>query len=181
MYVVKNEGSWFLFTKSNYLLNRALLNRGLGVLLAGQLLYIAQVAYTHIGTDWLVSLLKSMDELLGTFLCNSTSLQQQLVQQGMNVSPILFISIHICMQSQGVVFVVVVVLLFISQMVFLTFVMGDGLQCKQSDPPKKDKMDDVDTKVKQNLMFAHNIQQYTSLVVDLFTTLLNAKLIKIIF
>ena len=34
---------------------------------------------------------------------------------------------------------------------------GDGLQCKQSDPPKKDKMDDVDTKVKQNLMFTHNI------------------------
>ena len=31
MYVVKNEGSWVLFTKSNYLLNRALLNRGLGV------------------------------------------------------------------------------------------------------------------------------------------------------
>ena len=31
-YVVKNEGSWVLFTKSNYLLNRALLNRGLGVL-----------------------------------------------------------------------------------------------------------------------------------------------------
>ena len=30
-YVVKNEGSWVLFTKSNYLLNRALLNRGLGV------------------------------------------------------------------------------------------------------------------------------------------------------
>ena len=35
MYVVKNEGSWVLFTKSNYLLNRALLNRGLGVLLNG--------------------------------------------------------------------------------------------------------------------------------------------------
>ena len=33
MYVVKNEGSWVLFTKSNYLLNRALLNRGLGVLI----------------------------------------------------------------------------------------------------------------------------------------------------
>ena len=32
MYVVKNEGSWVLFTKSNYLLNRALLNQGLGVL-----------------------------------------------------------------------------------------------------------------------------------------------------
>ena len=31
MYVVKNEGSWVLFTQSNYLLNRALLNRGLGV------------------------------------------------------------------------------------------------------------------------------------------------------
>ena len=31
MYVVKNEGSWVLFTKSNYLLNRALLNRGLVV------------------------------------------------------------------------------------------------------------------------------------------------------
>ena len=30
-YVVKNDGSWVLFTKSNYLLNRALLNRGLGV------------------------------------------------------------------------------------------------------------------------------------------------------
>ena len=36
MYVVKNEGSWVLFTKSNYLLNRALLNRGLGVLIFGK-------------------------------------------------------------------------------------------------------------------------------------------------
>ena len=39
MYVVKNEGSWVLFTKSNYLLNRALLNRGLGVLLKTKLTF----------------------------------------------------------------------------------------------------------------------------------------------
>ena len=38
-YVVKNEGSWVLFTKLRYLLNRALLNRGLGVLLKTKLTF----------------------------------------------------------------------------------------------------------------------------------------------
>ena len=40
MYVVKNEGSWVLFTKSNYLLNRALLNQGLGIPMSTTLLFL---------------------------------------------------------------------------------------------------------------------------------------------
>ena len=53
-YVVKNEGSWVLFTKSNYLLNRALLNQGLGVF----------SFFPSIGTPTLHKPIHVLDEIL---------------------------------------------------------------------------------------------------------------------
>ena len=62
MYVVKNEGSWVLFTKSNYLLNRALLNQGLGVPRYFTCPYVFQIIHSqsyHLGA--ILQLLNLLD------------------------------------------------------------------------------------------------------------------------